>query len=96
MTHADIVTRGNVLFDRAVAAHPADRVKQALYVTQADGTIDAYDRAVSDCAFNRVFNTMDEAEAQVWAIHCLYATQPLAGAMRGKHVKLPTDLRAAA
>ena len=93
MTHQDITTAAERWVADAVAAHPTDRVKQAILIaSEPPSRWDAHERAISDVAFDLVFRYMTDEEAQVWAIYCLDdGVKPMADArMAHRSVQQPT------
>lgn len=73
MTHHDITDAADRLVADAKALHPTSIVAQAMsIVRRPDADADAYAKAITDLAFNTVFDAMTDAETQEWAISCLY------------------------
>lgn len=81
MTHAakleaHIRTQAAALIRRVRRAAPADRVKQATaIVRRRDSEADAFEKAITDTAFNAVFDHMTDAETQVWRIWRMFGDE---------------------
>jgi hypothetical protein len=97
MSHRLVIRAAEQLVAEAEALHPDDRVKQCTYLVGRRGRwTNAYALAENDVAFDRIFRSFTDEEAQVWARYCYDVEVPAMSRGMMWRVMAPMALESAA